>query len=202
MSEATRTGRLRAETKLGIQLLVAGLVLGAVYVVWRGGGPFRHASNAALMDLVGCGIIAAVVWILLAIRALADGASGAETLDDGLVATAAALWMVALAPPRLSSYLETGATNDFIYGYVPACMVAALAVKAAAALWRARARWATVLRLCASTAAALAVLAALLWTVGGGDDAGAAAVRVLGACAVTVAGAVVAGTVGRRSVGA
>ncbi|MEW6431464.1 MAG: hypothetical protein AB1730_08125 [Myxococcota bacterium] len=192
MAEPEAPGsQLRPETRTGLELLGLGLLLGAVHVSFRSHGAFTEAGRGGLVDLVGCAFIGAVLWAMLTIRALAAGGSVKDAVDDGLTASAVAAWMVTLAPPRLSNYLPTEAASDFAYAYLPASLVGVLLVNLAVVLWPARTRPAMGLRLAATTAATLVVLGVLLRVVGGGADAGEAALRAW--LAAGVAAAVAAG---------
>lgn len=199
MTEAAPSSRMRPETALGLQLLGVGLVLGATHVGWRANGLFTDAGIGGFVDLFGCGFIGAVLWAMLTIRGLAADASAKDALDDGLTATGVAVWMVTLAPPRLSNYLQAGATSDFAYAYLPASLIGVLLVQAAVALWPARTRLAMALRLFATTVPALVVLGVLLRVVGGGDDVGDAAVRAWLAAGVAAVVAFVLWVLGRRA---
>lgn len=194
-----RPSRLRPETALGLALLGAGLVLGAAHVGFRAGGLFTDAGIGGFVDLVGLGFIGAVLWAMLTMRALAAGGSAKDALDDGLTAAGVAVWLVTLAPPRLSNYAASGATNDFAYAYLPASLIGVLSVQAAVALWPVRTRLAMALRLFATTALALAVLGGLLRVLGGGDDAGDAALRAWGAAGVAAVVAWVLWRLGARA---
>ncbi len=177
--------QMRPETALGLRLLGAGVVVGVVHVAWRAGGPFTEAGRGGVFDLVACGFLGAVLWSMLAIRALAADGSVQDAIDDGLIATGVAVWVVALSPPRLSNYLPAGATSDFAYAYLPASLLGVLLVQAAVALWPGRNR--TLVRLLGPTALSLLVLGALLRVVGGGDDAGQAALRAWAAAGIVAA---------------
>ena len=190
--------QLRPETRTALALLGVGLLVGLVHVAVRGHGLATDAGRGGFTDLAGCAFVAAVLWAMLTMRALAAEGSVQHALDDGLTATGAATWMVALAPPRLCNYLAEGATSDFAYAYLPASLAAVLLMTAAVALWPARTPLTVALRLFASTAPALVVLGALLWLVGGGADARAAAVRASAAAAGTAVVAAVLHAVARR----
>jgi hypothetical protein len=197
--EAPQPSKLRPETKTALWLLGAGLLAGMVHVVVRGHGITTDAGRGGYIDLGGSAFTAAVLWAMLTMRALAADGSVQHALDDGLTATAAAAWMVALAPPRLSNYLVEGATSDFAYAYLPASLVAVLLMNAAVALWPERTQLAVALRLAATTAPSLVVLGALLRLVGGGADAGDAAIHASAAAAGTAVVAAVLHTVSRRA---
>lgn len=199
MTESAPSSRVRPETALGLQLLGVGLVFGATHVGWRANGLLTDAGIGGFVDLVGCGFIGAVLWAMLTIRALAADGSAKDALDDGVTAAGVAVWMVTLAPPRLSNYLQAGATSDFAYAYLPATLVGVLLVQAAVALWPERSRLMMALRLSATTVPALVVLGVLLRVVGQGDDAGDAALRAWSAAGVAAVVTLVLWLVGRRS---
>jgi hypothetical protein len=175
---------VRPETRTALWLLGAGLTLGLVRVLVRGGGFAADAGRGGMTDLLGVSFVAAVVWAMRTMRALATEGSVQVALDDGVTATAAATWMVALAPPRLSNYLVEGAPSDFACAYLPATLVTVLLMPAAVALWPTRTQLFVAVRLFATVAPGLVVLGALLWLVGGGSDAGQAAIRAFAAAAV------------------
>lgn len=191
--------KMRPETALGLQLLGVGLVLGATHVGWRAHGLFTDAGIGGFVDLFGCGFIGAVLWAMLTIRSLAADGSTKDALDDGVTAAGVAVWMVTLAPPRLSNYLPAGATSDFAYAYLPASLIGVLLVQLAVALWPQRTRLMMALRLFATTVPALVVLGVLVRVVGGGDDAGDAALRAWGASAFAAAVAFALWLVSRRA---
>ncbi|MEW5742834.1 MAG: hypothetical protein AB1938_28210 [Myxococcota bacterium] len=192
MSDAPPRGKVRPETKTALWLLGAGLTVGLFHVLVRGGGFAAEAGRGGMTDLLGTSFVAAVLWAMLTIRALAADGSAKDALDDGLTATAAATWMVALAPPRLSNYLQEGATSDFAFAYLPASLVTVLLMNGAVALWPRRTQLMVALRLFATAAPGLVVLGLLLRVVGGGPDAGEAAIRAsaAGAAAAVIAAAV------------
>lgn len=200
--DAPPPGKTRPETKTALWLLLAGLTVGLVHVLVRGGGFAAEAGRGGMTDLLGTSFVAAVLWGMLTIRALAAGGSVQDALDDGVAATAAATWMVALSPPRLSNYLAEGATSDFAYAYLPASLVTVLLMNAAVALWPRRTRLMLALRLFAVTAPGLVVLGALLRLLGGGVDAKDAAIHASAAGAGVAVVAMVVHVFARRGAGA
>lgn len=113
---------LRAETKVALTLLLSGLALAVLRVAVRSGG-FAWPGRAAVSDVLGCLAAAAALQAVLTLRSLSDGAPRARELDDALAAVAAAVWLVALVPPRPTNYLAA-ATDDFVRAYFPACLLA------------------------------------------------------------------------------
>jgi hypothetical protein len=155
---------VREETKLAVQALALGLFVGALRVGWAFGGE-------AVTLLLGCVFSTAVLWAMVALRALANDKPPGPELDDGLTCSASTAWLIAAVPFRASTFLPDGATDDFAYVYLPVSLAMVFAMLAVRARWPQREVWRVPQRGLATSGVGLLLLAVLGRFVAGGPGA-------------------------------
>ena len=174
---------MRDETRRASEVLMAGIVAATFELMWL------DLTRGGLMTLFGTVAIAGIVWVMLALRTLANGGPPEPEIDDGVMCMAAMAWAVVVMPPRAGNFLEQPTVDDFTWVWFPASVGVVFAMLAAQKAWPARTVRTLLARGVASLGLTSVLMAALLVLVAKGDGASALAMRGL---VVAVVGGVVA----------
>ncbi len=182
---------MREETKRAAESLAVAVVLGVLHLAWLSDRFTTDQGPGGVTLLMGCTLTTGVLWAMLALRSLAADGQASIELDDGLTSMAVTAWVIALVPPRAANFLLDGAADDFSEAYLPTSLLVVFVMLAAQALWKTREVRFVFLRLLASTAVGLVILAGCLFFIAGGTEAGAVALRALGAGGIAAIAAAV-----------
>jgi hypothetical protein len=129
---------VRDETIHALEALMLGLVVGVLHLAWVSGWFSTEQGTGGLTVLLGCSFTTFVLWAMLALRSLAEGGPLEPEVDDGVSATAATAWVIAVVPPRAANFLPESGVDDFARVYVPVCLGTVFAMLLAQRLFRAR----------------------------------------------------------------
>lgn len=169
--------KLRAETKLVLWLIAAGIALGVVRVMLRSRGLATEQGPGGLAMFLGVAASSTALWCVLAMRTLAAGGPVAHAIDDGLCSVAVSVWLFALLPMRPSSYWSNGATDDFALAYLPAALIGVPLLLGARQVWAERTGKQLALRFAAVLAVVVALTGALVRFLVRGPGAADVSVR-------------------------
>lgn len=167
------------ETRCAAQILGGALGLGALRLLLLSQGFSTPQGAGGMTLLLGCALITCVLWVMLALKSLAAGSPAPQELTDGLTAMAVTASVIALEPPRASNFTLEAAVDDFAWAYLPVSLLAVFVTLACQALWKRRQARLVWVRLATGVCVCSTALAALLFFVSGGADAGPSAARAL-----------------------
>lgn len=178
------------ETKRAAESLGVALVVGVLHLAVLSQRFTTDLGRGGVTLLMGCTFTTGVLWAMLALRSLAADKPAGPELTDGLTSMAATAWVLALVPPRASNFVIDAPVDDFSRAYLPVCLLVVFVVLGAQALWPKRGEPLVWLRLLASLAVSVFLLAGFLFFVSGGEDAGPVTLRAVLVGAVATMGAV------------
>jgi hypothetical protein len=168
---------VRDETTCAAYVLGVAVVLGVLQLAWVSRYFELEHGRGGLTLMLGSVVTTGVLWVLLALRSLAEGRPVGPEIDDGLTAMAVMAFLLVVLPPRAANFDVEGQVDDFSRAYLPVSLLSVGTMLGARRVWPIRrVRWVWVRWLGASSLGALA-LGALIYGVVGGAQAREHAVR-------------------------